>query len=68
MEINFPNKGFPRPGEICPQGVKALAPGQAIKIDFREYLLPVQSLPPQKKTGPRNSKVLFSPAVPGSVL
>ena len=27
---------FPRPGEICPQGVKALAPGQAAKIDFHE--------------------------------
>ena len=33
-----------------------------------KYLLPVQSPPPQKKTGPRNSKVFFSPAVPGSVL
>ena len=32
-----------------------------------KYLLPVQSPPPQKK-GPRNSKVLFIPAVPGSVL
>ena len=58
----------PGAGEICPQGVKALAPGQASKIDFREHLLPVQSLPPQKKTGPRNSKVLFIPAIPGSVL
>ena len=33
-----------------------------------KYLLPVQSLPPQKKTEPRDSKVFFSPAVPGSVL
>ena len=34
-----------------------------------KHLLPVQSPPPQKKkTGPRNSKVLFIPAVPGSVL
>lgn len=32
-----------------------------------KHLLPVQSLPPQK-TEPRNSKVLFSPAVPGSIL
>ena len=32
-----------------------------------KHLFPVQSPPPQK-TGPRNSKVLFSPAVPESVL
>ena len=25
----------PGAGEICPQGVKALAPGQAAKVDFR---------------------------------
>ena len=35
MEINVPNKGFPRLGEICPQGVKALAPSQAAMVDFR---------------------------------
>ena len=34
-EINFPHEGFPRSGEICPQGVKALALGQAAKIDFK---------------------------------
>ena len=28
---------FPRPGEICPQGVKAFVPGQAAKVDFRVY-------------------------------
>ena len=27
-------------GEICPQGVKALAPGQAAKVDFRGLLHP----------------------------
>ena len=26
---------FPRPGEICPQGVKAFALGQPSKVDFR---------------------------------
>ena len=26
---------FPRTGEICPQGVKAFAPGQTSKVDFR---------------------------------
>ena len=29
----------PGAGEICPQGVKALALGQAAKVDFREGLL-----------------------------
>jgi len=27
---------FPRSGEICPQGVKALAPGQVVKVDSPE--------------------------------
>ncbi|MFV8821371.1 hypothetical protein [Faecalibacterium sp. 9] len=27
----------PGAGEICPQGVKALAPGQAAKVDFRVH-------------------------------
>ena len=28
---------FPRPGEICPQGVKAFALGQAAKVDFNAF-------------------------------
>ena len=27
-------EGFPRTGEICPQGVKAFVSGQAVKVDF----------------------------------
>ena len=35
----------PGAGEICPQGVKALAPGQAAKVDFRGETLSRQILP-----------------------
>ena len=54
----------PGAGEICPQGVKALAPGQASKIDFREHLLPVQSPPPQKNRTPEQQGA-FQPCGPG---
>ena len=40
IEINFPHEGFPRSGEICPQRVKALALGQAEKVDFHEVNVP----------------------------
>ena len=36
----FRLKASPRPGEICSQGMKAFAPGQAAKIDLREAVNP----------------------------
>ena len=53
IEINFPNKGIPRkgqilpaPGEICPQGVKAFCSSQTVKIDFHgKHRFPLEKKP-----------------------
>ncbi len=37
LKSTFQIKASPGAGEICPQGVKALAPDQAYKIDFHEH-------------------------------